>query len=107
MIAFSGVRSSCDMFARNSLLCRLAASSSRYSRCSSSFMWLTFAASAPSSSRLETSRRSEKFPDAISASRVSVRRIGSTSDHESVRPSRSASSTDPAATPTSRLRELA
>ena len=29
MIAFSGVRSSCDMLARNSLLCRLAASSSR------------------------------------------------------------------------------
>ena len=27
-IAFSGVRSSCDMFARNSLLCRLAVSSS-------------------------------------------------------------------------------
>ena len=29
MIAFSGVRSSCDMFARNSDLCRLTASSSR------------------------------------------------------------------------------
>ena len=29
MIAFSGVRSSCDMLARNSLLCRLARSSSR------------------------------------------------------------------------------
>ncbi len=29
MIALSGVRSSCDMLARNSLLCRLAASSSR------------------------------------------------------------------------------
>ena len=27
MIAFSGVRSSCDMFARNSLLCSLATSS--------------------------------------------------------------------------------
>jgi hypothetical protein len=29
MIALSGVRSSCDMFARNSDLCRLAASSCR------------------------------------------------------------------------------
>ena len=29
LIAFSGVRSSCDMLARNSDLCRLAASSSR------------------------------------------------------------------------------
>ena len=29
MIAFSGVRSSCDMLARNSDLCRLAVSSSR------------------------------------------------------------------------------
>ncbi len=29
MIAFSGVRSSCDMLARNSDLCLLAASSSR------------------------------------------------------------------------------
>ena len=29
MIAFSGVRSSCDMFARNSDLCLLAVSSSR------------------------------------------------------------------------------
>ena len=29
MIALSGVRSSCDMLARNSLLCRLAVSSSR------------------------------------------------------------------------------
>ena len=28
MIAFSGVRSSCDMFARNSDLCRLVVSSS-------------------------------------------------------------------------------
>ena len=29
MMALSGVRSSCDMLARNSLLCRLAVSSSR------------------------------------------------------------------------------
>ena len=55
MIAFSGVRSSCDMFARNSVLCRLAVSSSPYSRRSSSFIRLTFAARAPSSSRFGTS----------------------------------------------------
>ena len=43
-IALSGVRSSCDMFARNSDLCWLVASSSAYRRLSSSFIRLTFAA---------------------------------------------------------------
>src|SRR5262245_50968883 len=38
MIAFNGVRSSCDMLARNSDLWRLVASSSRYRRRSSSFI---------------------------------------------------------------------
>ncbi len=52
MIAFSGVRSSWDMLARNSDLCLLAASSSLYRRWSSSFIRLTLMASAPSSSRL-------------------------------------------------------
>ncbi len=65
MIAFSGVRSSCDMLARNSDLWRLVASSSEYRRLSSSFIRLTLAASAPSSSRFSTSTCPEKSPDAI------------------------------------------
>ena len=52
MIALSGVRSSCDMLARNSDLCRFAVSICRYRRPSSSLMRFRFAASAPSSSRL-------------------------------------------------------
>ena len=86
MIAFSGVRSSCDMLARNSDLCRLAASSSVYRRLSSSFIRLTFAASAPSSSRLTTSTCPEKSPDAIAARRASIRWIGPISDHERTNP---------------------
>ena len=86
MIAFSGVRSSCDMLARNSDLCRLAASSSVYSRRSSSFIRLTFAASAPSSSRFSTSTCPEKSPDAIAASRASIRWIGPITDHDEDEP---------------------
>ena len=86
MIAFSGVRSSCDMEARKSDLCWLAVSSSLYRRRSSSFIWFTFAASAPSSSRFETSTCLVKSPDAIPARRVSIRWIGPITDqreHES------------------------
>ena len=46
MIAFSGVRSSWDMLARNSDLCRLASSSSAYTLRSSSFIRLTLVASS-------------------------------------------------------------
>ncbi len=81
MIAFSGVRSSCYMLARNSDLWRLAASSSRYSRWSSSFMRLTLAASAPSSSRFATSTCREKSPEAILARRPPMRWIGPISAH--------------------------
>ena len=42
MIAFSGVRSSWDMLARNSDLCRLTVSSSSYRRRSSSFIRFRF-----------------------------------------------------------------
>ena len=52
MIAFSGVRSSCDMFARNSLLCRLAASSSR--------LFSSSSPSAVSSSRVRSSTFSSR-----------------------------------------------
>ena len=55
MIAFSGVLSSCDIVARKSDLCRLAVSSSWYRRCNSSLIRFTSAASAPISSRFETS----------------------------------------------------
>ena len=48
MIAFSGVRSSCDMFARKSDLCWLAASSSRL------FTSSAFSASASSCVRSST-----------------------------------------------------
>ncbi len=105
MIAFSGVRSSCDMFARNSLLCRLAVSSSPYTRRSSSFMRFTLAASEPSSSRLGTSSRPEKSPAAICESRASVRWIGSINDQERTSPSMSASTTLAALTATRRFRE--
>ena len=81
-IALSGVRSSCDMFARNSLLCRLTVSSSRYRRWSSSFIWLTRLPRSPSSSRLATSTWREKSPDAIPPSRPTTRWIGPMSDHE-------------------------
>ena len=95
------------MFARNSDLCRLAASSSSYRRLSSSFIRFTLAASAPSSSRFSTSTWPEKSPDAIAASRASIRWIGPTSDHDSTNPSNRASTSAPAATPMNRFRELA
>ena len=107
MIAFSGVRSSCDMFARNSLLCRLAVSSSLYSRRSSSFIALTLVASAPSSSRFARRACPEKSPAAIAASRASMRWIGPISDQESTSPSSKARTIAPAATPMNRFRELA
>ena len=107
MIAFSGVRSSCDMLARNSDLCWLAVSSSRYRRWSSSFIRFTFAASAPSSSRFVTSTCPEKSPEAIAASRESIRWIGPITDHERTNPSNSARPIAPAATPMKRFRELA
>ena len=106
MIAFSGVRSSCDMFARNSLLCRLAVSSSPYSLWSSSFVRLTSAASAPSSSRLGTSTWLEKSPVAISASRDCARWSGPVSARDRTNPSSRARKTVPAATPMKRFREL-
>ena len=106
MIAFNGVRSSCDMLARKSDLCWLAASSSWYRRRSSSFIRFTLAASAPSSSRFVTSTCPVKSPDAVAASRASIRWIGPITDHERTNPSISASPIAPAATPMKRLREL-
>ena len=105
-MALSGVRSSCDMLARNSDLCWLAASSSAYRRRSSSFIWFTLAASAPSSSRFATSTWLEKSPDAIPASRPSIRLIGPMSDQDITSPSSSAKASAPAATPMDRSREL-
>ena len=107
MIAFNGVRSSWDMCARNCDLCRLTDSSSSYSRRSSSFMRLRFTASEPSSSRLSISMCVVKSPAAISASRASVRRIGSMSDLEMANPSSSASTTLATPTATKRLRDAA
>ena len=107
MIAFSGVRSSWDMLARNSDLCRLASSSSAYTLRSSSFIRLTLAANAPSSSRFSTSTRPSKSPDAIAASRPLMLWIGPTSDHDRMNPSNRASTRAPAATPMNKARELA
>ena len=95
------------MFARNSLLCRLVVSSSPYRRLSSSFIWFTLAASVPSSSRLVTSTWAEKSPEAIPASRVSIRWIGPISDHERANPRIRASTIAPAATTMNRFREAA
>ena len=86
------------MLARNSDLCRLTASSSVYKRLSSSFIWLTFEASAPSSSRFTTSTWPEKSPAEIAASRESIRWMGSISDHERTRPSSNARTIAPTAT---------
>ena len=69
MIAFSGVRSSCDMLARNSDLCLVATSSARVrsatfrsrppiSSCRCSAIGLKAVASAPSSSLRSSSIRS-------------------------------------------------
>ena len=73
---------------------------------SSSFIRFTLAASAPSSSRLVTSTCPEKSPEAIAASRESIRWIGPISDHERTNPSSSARTIAPAATPMNRFREL-
>ena len=54
MMALSGVRSSWLMLARNCDLCWLAVSICPYRRPSSSHILFTFAANAPSSSRLAT-----------------------------------------------------
>ena len=105
MIAFSGVRSSCDMLARNSDLCRLARLELAVEPASSSFMRFRFTARAPSSSRFATSTCREKSPAAISASRVSVRWIGPINDQERTRPSSSARRTLAAPTATNRLRD--
>jgi hypothetical protein len=85
----------------------LTDSSSSYSRRSSSFIRLTFPASAPSSSRLSTSSRREKSPAAISARRTSVRWIGRTSDADRAKPSSAASTMLAAPTPMNRSREEA
>ena len=53
--AFSGVRSSCDMLARNSDLWRLATSSSRSRRCSASSSWAFWMAIAPWAANVVTS----------------------------------------------------
>ena len=104
-IALSGVRSSCDMFARNSDLCWLVASSSAYRRLSSSFIRFTLAARVPSSSRFTTSTWPVKSPDEIAASRASIPWIGPTSDQERAIPSTSARTSADAATPMNRSRE--
>ena len=54
---------------------------------------------------VERVRRSR--PDAIAASRASMRWIGPISDQERTKPSRSARTIAPAATPMNRFRELA
>ena len=105
-MAFSGVRSSCDMLARNSDLWRLAASSSVYRRRSSSFIPLTLAAKAPSSSRLTTSTCPAKSPDAMEARRPLIRWIGSISDQDRTNPRTRASMSAAIATPMKRFREL-
>ena len=72
MIALSGVRSSCDMLARNSLLLRFAASSSRYRRPISSLMRFRsrLARRARRGSALRRACRSR--PRAISPKRASI-----------------------------------
>ena len=94
------------MLARKSDLCWLAASSSLYRRRSSSFIRFTFVASAPSSSRFETSTWPVKSPDAVADSRAPIRWIGPISDHERTNPSNRASPIAPAAPPMKRFREL-
>ena len=105
-MAFSGVRSSCDMLARNSDLCRLVASSSVYKRLSSSFIPFTLAAKAPSSSRLTTSTCPVKSPEAMEARRPLIRWIGSISDQDRTNPRIRASTSAVIATPIKRSREL-
>ena len=96
MIAFSGVRSSCDMLARNSDLCRLAVSSSRYSRSSSSLIRFTFA-------RALRSRRGSGRRVAAEVARADLVQPllgaaqGPTTDQERSEPSASASRRLPAA----------
>ena len=107
MIAFSGVRSSCDMLARNSDLWRLAVSSSRYSRPSSSLVRFMFDASEPSSSRLGTTTSPLNLPAAIAPSRPSIDRIGPMIDHDSTYPLPSARITLMAAIATKRRWESA
>ena len=68
-------------------------------------MRFTLAASAPSSSRFVTSTWPEKSPEAIAASRESIRWIGPITDHESTNPRSSARTIAPAATPMNRFRE--
>jgi len=82
MIALSGGRRSCDMLARNSLLLRFAASTSRTSPPISALIRFGSSASAPSSSRFGTSTRFAKSPAAISPKRASICLIGPISDYD-------------------------
>ena len=94
MIAFSGVRSSCDMLARNSLLCWLASSSSRllsansrvrsstfcsrsaYDSRSCAAMALNWSASVSSSSPVRTSIRWSRSPCPMRAAPACSARMG-------------------------------
>ena len=82
MTAFSGVRSSCDMLARSSDLCRLATARPVDTAGQPLVHRFKFVASAPSSSRLGTSTCFVKSPAAISLNRTSILRTGPISDHE-------------------------